>query len=113
MHDRLAHRGPDGNDLWCDGRIELGHQQLQTTPEGAYDEQPTRNGSVVVTADVRLDNREALLSQLSLSRSLAQLPDSELLLAAYEQWGTDCVEHLVGALAFAIWDSDRERLFCA
>ena len=113
MHSQLAHRGPDGDGQWCDGQVGLGHHHLQTTPEGAYDDQPIRHGSVVLTADVRLDNRDELLQQLSISKPPSQLPDSEVLLAAYEQWGTDCVDHLIGAFAFTIWDADHKRLFCA
>ncbi|HEV8187296.1 MAG TPA: asparagine synthetase B, partial [Pyrinomonadaceae bacterium] len=41
------------------------------------------------------------------------LPDAELILNAYEKWGDDCVKHLLGDFAFAIWDERRQRLFCA
>lgn len=42
-----------------------------------------------------------------------QLPDAELILRAYERWGDDCVKHLLGDFAFAIWDDRRQRFFCA
>ena len=42
-----------------------------------------------------------------------QLTDAELILNAYEKWGDDCVKHLLGDFAFAIWDDRRQRLFCA
>ena len=38
---------------------------------------------------------------------------TELILHAYEKWGDDCVKHLIGDFAFAIWDDRRKRLFCA
>ena len=41
------------------------------------------------------------------------LPDADLILHAYEKWGDDCVKHLLGDFAFAIWDDRRQRLFCA
>ena len=42
-----------------------------------------------------------------------RLTDAEFILAAYEKWGDDCVKHLLGDFAFAIWDDHRKRLFCA
>lgn len=113
MHDRLAHRGPDGGDCWRDDRIGLGHQLLATTPEATYDEQPYRDGDLVITAAVRLDNRDELLDQLPVSKPPPRIPDSELLLAAYRQWATQCLDRLVGVFAFAIWDARTEQLFCA
>ena len=41
------------------------------------------------------------------------LPDAELILNAYKTWGDDCVKHLLGDFAFALWDDRRQRLFCA
>lgn len=64
MHERLAHRGPDGGDCWQARRVGLGHQLLATTPQ-ARDEQPYRDGDLVITADARLDNRAKLLAALS------------------------------------------------
>jgi asparagine synthase (glutamine-hydrolysing) len=54
-----------------------------------------------ITASARIDARDELL------------PDAELILHAYEKWGDDCVNHLIGDFAFAIWDDRRRRLFCA
>jgi len=113
MHDRLCHRGPDGDGIWCDTQVGLGHQQLQTTPEAAYDDQPYRENGDVIVADVRLDNRAQLLEQLSLREPSEQIPVSQLLLSAYRKWGTDCLNQLVGPFAFVIWDSDNDWLFCA
>lgn len=113
MHERLSHRGPDGAKTWCDDAIGLGHQLLATTPEAQYDHQPVRNGSLVVTADARLDNRGELLETLPVSTARTPIPDSELLLAAYREWGEQCVDHLIGAFAFAVWDQDKGSVFCA
>ncbi len=68
MLDTLAHRGPDGADIWIDGGIGLGHRMLWTTPESLIEKQPlvdqVRN--LAIAADARIDNREELISQLSL-----------------------------------------------
>jgi asparagine synthase (glutamine-hydrolysing) len=113
MLSTIDHRGPDGRGTWIDDAVGLGHQHLRTTPQGVADDQPEAEGGTVVTADCRLDNRAELFDRLSLDRDDGPVPDSHLLLAAYEEWETDCVEHFVGAFAFAIWDADAERLFCA
>ncbi|GAB3021982.1 asparagine synthase-related protein [Natronobiforma cellulositropha] len=115
VHDlcaRLAHRGPDGSDTWLEGRVGLGHQHLIATPEAHRERWPHVSGDLVVTADARLDNRRELRESLSLSPS-EPLTESELLAAAYREWGERCPEHLLGAFAFAIWDGARDRLFCA
>jgi asparagine synthase (glutamine-hydrolysing) len=67
----------------------------------------------VVTADVRLDNRNELINLLGFDRGNShQITDSELILAAYEKWGESCPERLLGDFAFAVWDGRRQVLFC-
>ena len=61
-------------------------------------------------ANARIDGREELIQQLKLTASPT---DDELILHAYETWGEDCVKHLIGDFAFAIWDGRLQRLFCA
>jgi asparagine synthase (glutamine-hydrolysing) len=112
----LAHRGPDGEGLWSAGAIGLGHRLLWTTPESLQETLPRVNvrGDLVISADARLDNRDALLTSLDLPRYPNQeIPDSQLILAAYERWGERCPEHLLGDFALAIWDHRAQTLFCA
>ncbi|MBC8094933.1 MAG: lasso peptide isopeptide bond-forming cyclase [Akkermansiaceae bacterium] len=113
--DTLAHRGSDGCGFWIGGAAGLGHQALWTTPEASLEALPMEfGGQFVITGDVRLDNREDLLSALGEpSRLSMAAPDGALLAAAYEKWGEDCVEHLLGDFAFAIWDRRARKLFCA
>ena len=116
MVDILAHRGPDGADIWVDGCVGLGHRMLWTTPESLIEKLPLENqrGDLVITADARIDNRDELIAALQINnRPSDKVVDSELILAAYEKWGEDCPEHLLGDFAFAIWDERRELLFCA
>jgi asparagine synthase (glutamine-hydrolysing) len=115
MVDSLAHRGTDGRGLWVAGSIGLGHRAHWTTPEASLESLPMEfGGRVVITGDVRLDNREDLLGSLPESGFLSQsTPDCALVLAAYEKWGENCVEHFLGDFAFAIWDKRAQKLFCA
>ena len=69
---------------------------------------------LAVTASVRLDDRTALCNLLGIpAGQRAELPDSALLLRAYERWGRDCPDHLLGDFAFAVWDARRRTLFLA
>jgi asparagine synthase (glutamine-hydrolysing) len=119
MTEFMSSRGPDAQKIWIDGNIGLGHTMLRTTFESETENQPlTIDRKVWLTADARIDDREALIEKLQdkLGRSLTRerIPnDAELILFAYEGWGAECVKHLIGDFAFAIWDTRSQRLFCA
>jgi asparagine synthase (glutamine-hydrolysing) len=115
MTNRLAHRGPDGAGTWHDGPIGLGHCLLWTTPESLREHMPliSNDGHHVITADARIDNRAELITRLNLTTPPELIADSELILHAYERWGASCPEHLLGDFAFAVWDADKQHLFCA
>ena len=114
MVDALAHRGPDGVKTWCQGSVGLGHRMLWTTPESLHEQLPLSKGDLAITADARIDNRDELAKLLSLpDRPLEKVADSEFILAAYEHWGRDCPNHLVGDFAFVIWDGQKQQLFGA
>ena len=116
MLDILAHRGEDGVDIWSQDSVGLGHRLLWTTPESLHERQPlvSLSGNLILTADARIDNREELISSLELTEIPgSQVTDSQLILAAYEKWGEDCPNKLLGDFAFAIWDKQKQQLFCA
>lgn len=114
MNDRLSHRGPDGSAVWYDGCVALGHQMLQTTPESLHEKLPYHDkvSGLVITADARIDNRDELATELDIEDT-EHVSDSYFILKAYEKWGEQCPEYLLGDFAFAIWDENNERLFCA
>lgn len=116
MVDAIAHRGPDGRNTWQDASVGLGHAMLHATPESEHTGQPLmhQSGDLVLTADARIDNRDALIRALHPPASNeTPITDAELILAAYEQWGKGCPERLMGAFSFAIWDQRERHLFCA
>ena len=114
MNNRLSHRGPDGSDVWCEGSIALGHQMLWTTPESLHEKLPFEDddSGLVITADARIDNRNELSKELCIEDK-EEVSDSYFILKAYEKWGENCPEHLLGDFAFSIWDKNNEKLFCA
>jgi asparagine synthase (glutamine-hydrolysing) len=111
---RLAHLGPDRARAWSAGPIGLGHLMMRVTREDTFDAQPLRDGEMSLVADLRLDNREALAKTLSIgAEALTAMPDSALLFAACKKWGADCVDHLIGDFAFAVWDARKRTLTLA
>lgn len=74
-------------------------------PPGAQRIQAGRRGSLTAVADLRLDNRDALRSELAISEG----GDLGLLLAGYQRWGGDVVDHLDGPFAYVLWDADSGR----
>ena len=116
MIDAVAHRGPDGVRHWIDGSVGLGHCMLHTTPESVYERQPLtdESGNLCLTMDGRVDNRKELLSALkSAGARLRDDTDAELVLKAYECWGTECPAQIIGDFAFVVWDKRQRQLFCA
>jgi asparagine synthase (glutamine-hydrolysing) len=112
----LSFRGPDAREVWAEGQIGFGHTLLRTTDESLTERQPaTLEGRYTITADARLDCRAELVALLrNAGRPVRQNgPDSELILQAYAAWGEECVRHLRGDFAFAIWDARWKTLFCA
>jgi len=110
--DALDHRGPDGSGRALDGPTALGHQRFVTTPEARFGSMPMPADGLYLTADARIDNRDELCRALPVDTD-GVVTDADLIRAAYERWGRDCPKRLVGAFAFALWDADAERLFCA
>jgi len=114
MNERLSHRGPDGSAIWCEGSVGLGHQMLWTTPESLHEKLPyhDKKAGLVITADARIDNRKELSKELNIEDK-EDVSDSYFILKSYEKWGEKCPEYLLGDFAFAIWDENKEQLFCA
>jgi asparagine synthase (glutamine-hydrolysing) len=118
MRDKLAHRGPDGRGIWStsDGAVMLGHRRLailDLSPTGA---QPMENssGTSVVIFNGEIYNHGELRGELAgMGARFAGRSDTEVLLAAYDAWGEQCVERLRGMFAFAIYDQARKVLFIA
>jgi asparagine synthase (glutamine-hydrolysing) len=113
----LSRRGPDGRETWSNGAIGLGHTMLRTTQRPQIERQPASlDGQLWVTADARIDCREELqkkLEQQGRGAAGHSVTDSDLILCAYAAWGAECVQHLRGDFAFAIWDARKKLLFCA
>lgn len=85
------------------------------TVESLREELPLHDDKykIILTADAIIDNRKELIEKFQLENEVDDFSDSEYILMAYKKWGKDCPKHLVGDFAFAIWDYENQRLFCA
>ena len=114
MLQALSDYGLDGSFSWSEGGVSLGGNLSRLLPEDSFDRQPLWDAghSACLVADVRLDNRGDLARELGLVHPETR-SDSEFLLAAWLRWGPSCLDRLVGAFAFAVWQPARQELFAA
>jgi asparagine synthase (glutamine-hydrolysing) len=116
MTDTIAHRGPDGRGSYVDGAVGLGNRRLAIIDLSSAGEQPlaSEDGEVVITYNGEIYNFRELRSVLEQAgHRFRSTTDTEVVVHAYEEWGTQCLERLNGMYAFAIWDRRRQRLFVA
>lgn len=114
MNELIAHRGPDGEGLWTspDNDCGLAHRRLAIIDLSSSGHQPMiGQAGHVLTFNGEIYNYQELMAELSGFWHFKSRSDSETLLAAYAKWGVDCLSHLRGMFAFAIYDGNR--LFAA
>jgi asparagine synthase (glutamine-hydrolysing) len=107
---------PDGPVIWSDSQAALGRRLFKLLPEDRFDRGPVYGGEGTRTliADIRLDNRAELCSELRIAPDDGRnTSDAALLMRALDQWDEDAVPRLVGDFAFVLWDSRREHLLMA
>jgi asparagine synthase (glutamine-hydrolysing) len=139
MNDSQSHRGPDGEGFavswaasngFCSAflrhtsqgrsappaRVGLGHRRLAILDLSDRGLQPMSAGEsgAWVVFNGEIYNHRELRDELEARGYFFETrTDTEVLLQSYLEWGTDCLKHLDGMFAFAIWDGARGRLFCA
>jgi asparagine synthase (glutamine-hydrolysing) len=116
MLARLHHRGPDGRGEFFAEGVALCHARLAIIDLTDGGRQPfaSNDGSLQLLHNGEIFNYVELRRELeSLGHRFRSHTDTEVLLAAYEQWGEDCVHRFNGMWAFALWDGGRRRLFCS
>ena len=115
MADQLSKRGPDDTNFWLTTHAAFGHKRLVVVdPEGG--KQPMKrakgedhyticyNGELYNTEDIRME-------LLKRGYRFTGHSDTEVLLTAYMEWEEQCLEHLNGIFAFAVWDEKKQKLF--
>lgn len=106
MANALRPHGPDRSSIAIAGSVGLVHVLMRITPEDWFDRQPFRGRSgAMITADVRLDNRDDVLARTATApRDAMEWSDARVLLTAWEKLGDDIWSKLRGPFAVAIWD---------
>ncbi len=111
----LAHRGPDGDDVWTGEGVGLAHRRLAIIDlEGGHQPMSSADGALHIAFNGEIYNYRELRRRLEVQGHRFQSnSDTEVLLHLYEQHGTDMVTTLRGMFAFAIWDSRSRQLVLA
>jgi asparagine synthase (glutamine-hydrolysing) len=113
--DTIAHRGPDECGYYKDAHIAMGHRRLSII-DLSGGQQPifneTRSQCIIFNGEI-YNYKEIKAELLQQGHRFSTSSDTETILHAYEQWGSNCVDRLRGMFAFAIWDSARQTLFLA
>lgn len=115
MNDSQYHRGPDAGDYFFDPGVALAHRRLSIIDlEGSPQPMMSACQRAVIVFNGEIYNFKALHKELSEKGYVFNSHgDTETILNAYLEWGEDCVNHLRGMFAFAIWDRKEETLFIA
>ena len=118
MRDAMAHRGPDGADLWIgpDAAVGLAHRRLSIIDLSDCAAQPMANedGSLRLVFNGEIYNHAEIRRELVAGgrhQWRTDHSDSEVILHAFEEWGIDCLARFRGMFAFALWDARARELW--
>ena len=115
MCDALVHRGPDGAGVWTDHGVGLGHRRLSIIDiAGSPQPMHSADGRAVIVFNGEIYNFRELRRELEQAGfTFRTAGDTEVILAAWQRWGVDCLKRLDGMFAFALFDRDKRQLFLA
>ena len=116
--DTMTHRGPDDAGEWwsADGRVGLAHRRLSIIDLSPAGHQPMHDASgalsIVFNGEIYnfADLRDELIAK---GHGFQSHSDTEVILAAYREWGTQCLARLNGMFAFALYDARQQTVFLA
>lgn len=115
MCDAMLHRGPDGGGVWTGPGVGLGHRRLSIIDlAGSPQPMASPDGRAMIVFNGEIYNFRELRRELAQGGAEFRTEgDTEVILAAWQRWGVDCVKHLHGMFAFAIYDLQARTLFLA
>lgn len=116
MTDAIAHRGPDGEGIYIDGPLGLGHRRLAIIDLSPAGHQPmaTKDGRFIMVYNGEIYNFQELRVELeALGHQFNSRTDSEVVLKSFAQWGADAITRFNGMFALALWDSLKQELLLA
>lgn len=118
MNDALTHRGPDGEGLFVDKKenfiLGLGHKRLAIIDLSETGSQPMHREGLSIVFNGEVYNFQEIRKELELlGEHFVSHSDTEVVLAAYQKWGVDCLQHFIGMFAFVIYNHKDQQVFVA
>jgi asparagine synthase (glutamine-hydrolysing) len=115
MCDAIIHRGPDDSGVWTAPGVGLGFRRLAIIDlAGSAQPMASADGRAMLVFNGEIYNFRELRRELTgLGAHFRTDGDGEVILAAYQKWGVDCLQRLHGMFAFALYDLDKRTLFLA
>ncbi len=115
MTDAVSHRGPDGEGFFIENNMALGHRRLSIIDLTEDGKQPMNwNDKYWITYNGEIYNYIEIKEELTAKGyHFSSHSDTEVILAAYDFWGENCVMHFNGMWAFAIYNTETNKLFCS
>jgi asparagine synthase (glutamine-hydrolysing) len=115
MVQTLVHRGPDDAGYYLNPPVAFGFRRLSIVDvSGGHQPMSNEDGTIWIVFNGEIYNHASLRPDLERrGHRYNTRSDTETILHLYEEYGDDCVHHLRGMFAFAIWDSSKRRLLCA
>lgn len=111
--DAMFHRGPDDDGVFVSGNVGLGHRRLSII-DLSSGHQPMFNedNRIALVYNGEIYNFKEIAAELIAAGHVFRTHcDTEVIIHAYEQWGTGCVQRFIGMFAFALWDSRKNKLW--
>lgn len=114
INDLIQHRGPDGEGFYFGKNFAFGHRRLSIIDLSAHGAQPMTKYGLVITFNGEIYNYIEIKKEL-IDKGFAFISesDTEVILAAYKHWGSDCVSRFYGMWSFAIFDEVNQVIFCS
>lgn len=117
MNNLQKHRGPDGSGTWTNecNNTGFGHTRLSIIDLDSKADQPLINNNLIITFNGEIYNYNELKKEHFLNDEFLfnTKSDTEIILALYYKYNTNCLDHLNGMFSFAIYDNNTHELFCA
>lgn len=112
MSNAMAHRGPDAQGIWSDKMVVMGHRRLSIIDTSEAGNQPflSHDDRLVIAFNGEIYNYLELRAELKDHHEFRTETDTEVLLAAYDRWGIEMTERLLGMFAFVLYDSQRGQI---
>ncbi len=113
MLESQQHRGPDYTGIYNVDGVSFGHNRLSIIDLSSHANQPFQFQDLIVVFNGEIYNYIELKKELSSNYDFRTSSDTEVLAAAFDKWGKDCLKRLNGMFAFAIWNKRSKELFAA